>query len=100
MLANGKPVRDAKTWMQTRRPEIVKLFEENEYGRVPGKPAGMSFDDVVAVQVYLTDMDLFPRMNAVYGGVFKAPRPARTTVGVTKLAAPKARIEITVTARK
>jgi 2-iminobutanoate/2-iminopropanoate deaminase len=64
------------------------------------KAAGMSFDDVVAVQVYLTDMDLFARMNAVYGGVFKAPRPARTTVGVTKLAAAKAHIEITVTARK
>jgi 2-iminobutanoate/2-iminopropanoate deaminase len=64
------------------------------------KAAGMTFKDVVAVQVYLTDMDLFARMNAVYGKVFDAPRPARTTVGVTKLAAAKARIEITVTARK
>jgi reactive intermediate/imine deaminase len=64
------------------------------------KAAGMSYKDVVAVQVYLTDMDLFARMNAVYGKVFDAPRPARTTVGVTKLAAPKAHIEITVTARK
>ena len=39
-------------------------------------------------------------MNAVYTTYFKAPRPARTTVGVTKLANPTARIEITVTARK
>ena len=44
VLANGKPVRDAKTWNQTRRPEIVRLFEENQYGRAPGRPAGMSFD--------------------------------------------------------
>jgi len=64
------------------------------------KTAGMTFYDAIAVQVYLTDMDLFARMNTVYGGVFKAPRPARTTVGVSKLAAPKAHIEITVTARK
>ena len=64
------------------------------------KAAGMTFDNVVAVQVYLTDMDLFPRMNAVYGSVFKAPRPARTTVGVTKLASSKAHMEITVTAHK
>ena len=64
------------------------------------KAADMSFKDVVAVQVYLTDMDLFPRMNAVYGSVFQAPRPARTTVGVTKLASAKAHIEITVTAHK
>jgi len=66
--------------------------------------ADMRLGDVVAVQVYLTDMDLFARMNAVYGKVFTTdlgnPRPARTTVGVTKLAAPKAHIEITVTARK
>jgi 2-iminobutanoate/2-iminopropanoate deaminase len=64
------------------------------------KAAGMTYKDVVAVQVYLTDMDLFPRMNAVYGSVFAAPRPARTTVGVTKLASAKAHIEITVTAHK
>src|ERR1051325_11793325 len=64
------------------------------------KAAGMTFNDVVAVQVYLTDMDLFPKLNAAYGSVLKAPRPARTTVGVTKLAAPKAHVEITVTAHK
>ncbi len=60
----------------------------------------MDYSDVIAVQVYLTDMDLFQRMNAVYTGVFKDPRPTRTTVGVTKLAAAGARIEITATARK
>src|SRR5580704_6099809 len=61
---------------------------------------GMDFSDVVAVQVYLTDMDLFPRMNAVYLQVFKEPRPTRTTVGVAKLAGAGAHVEITVTARK
>jgi 2-iminobutanoate/2-iminopropanoate deaminase len=64
------------------------------------KAAGMTYKDVVSVQVYLTDMDLFPRMNAVYTTVFQEPRPARTTVGVTKLASAAAHIEITVTARK
>jgi hypothetical protein len=43
-LADGKPVRDAKTWNEKRRVEIVRLFEENEYGRSPGRPAGMTFD--------------------------------------------------------
>jgi reactive intermediate/imine deaminase len=63
------------------------------------KEAGMSFDDAVAVQVYLTDMTLFPRMNAVYTTYFKDPRPARTTVGVAKLVG-TARIEVTVTAHR
>lgn len=63
------------------------------------KEAGMSFDDAVAVQVYLTDMTLFPRMNAVYTTYFTEPRPARTTVGVAKLVG-TARIEVTVTAQR
>ena len=44
VLANGKPVKDAKTWTEKRRPELVKLFEQNQYGRTPGRPSGMSFD--------------------------------------------------------
>ena len=63
------------------------------------KEAGMSFDDAVTVQVYLTDMSLFQQMNKVYVTYFKEPRPARTTVGIAKLVG-TARIEITVTAAK
>lgn len=46
VLSDGKPVLDAKTWFEKRRPEIVGLFEENQYGRSPGRPAGMTFDVV------------------------------------------------------
>jgi 2-iminobutanoate/2-iminopropanoate deaminase len=63
------------------------------------REAKMTYADVVAVQVYLTDMDLFQKMNGVYTAYFKTDRPSRTTVGVARLAAPGARIEITVTAR-
>jgi 2-iminobutanoate/2-iminopropanoate deaminase len=63
------------------------------------KAANMDYSDAVAVQVYLTDMELFPRMNAIYTTYFKDPRPARTTVGVAKLVG-TSRIEITVTAHK
>jgi len=63
------------------------------------REAKMSYSDVVAVQVYLTDMNLFPKMNNVYTTYFKTDRPSRTTLGITKLAVPEAHIEITVTAR-
>ncbi|MGA1994416.1 MAG: acetylxylan esterase [Bryobacteraceae bacterium] len=43
-MANGKPVRGARIWTEKRRPEIVRLFEENQYGRSPGRPADMTFD--------------------------------------------------------
>lgn len=43
-LDNGKPVTDARTWFKVRRPQIVRMYEEDQYGRAPGKPKDMSFD--------------------------------------------------------
>jgi hypothetical protein len=45
-FADGSPVADAKAWREKRRPELFKLVEENEYGRVPGRPAALAFDVV------------------------------------------------------
>jgi hypothetical protein len=44
VLSNGKPVRDAKTWFSKRRPEIVEIFETEQYGRAPGRPADENFE--------------------------------------------------------
>ena len=32
---SGKKVKNAKMWTKVRRPEIVRLFEDNVYGRIP-----------------------------------------------------------------
>jgi hypothetical protein len=45
-LDDGKEVRDAKTWNKKRRPEIVRLFETQQYGIAPGRPAEESFEVV------------------------------------------------------
>ncbi|QEO13925.1 RidA family protein [Agromyces intestinalis] len=55
--------------------------------------AGGDLTDVVKVNVYLTSMDDFHAMNAVYAEVFTEPFPARTTVAVAGLPL-GARIEI------
>jgi hypothetical protein len=47
-LANGKKVRDAKTWINQRRPEIRGLVEEHWFGRAPGRPKQMRFAVVEA----------------------------------------------------
>jgi hypothetical protein len=47
-LNNGKAVRDARTWYSKRRPEIVEIFETQQYGRAPGRPADESFEVVDA----------------------------------------------------
>lgn len=43
-LSNGKPVKDARTWQQKRRPEIRALVETNWFGRAPSRPADMAFE--------------------------------------------------------
>jgi 2-iminobutanoate/2-iminopropanoate deaminase len=61
------------------------------------KAAGSGLDQVVKTTVFLVDMADFSEMNEVYGRVFGAHRPARSTVAVAAL--PKgARVEIEVVA--
>lgn len=43
-MADGTPVRDVKTWETKRRPEIVRLFETQQFGIAPGRPSGQSFE--------------------------------------------------------
>jgi 2-iminobutanoate/2-iminopropanoate deaminase len=60
---------------------------------------GLSFDQVVKCNVFLTDMRDFTAMNDVYARQFAQPFPARTTVAVAAL--PRgAQVEIELVARK
>lgn len=49
ICANGTPVTSASAWKKKRRPELLHLFEEEIYGRAPGKPKGMKFETVSVV---------------------------------------------------
>jgi enamine deaminase RidA (YjgF/YER057c/UK114 family) len=42
--------------------------------------AGLKFSNVVATNVYLDDINDFPKMNRVYAQYFPDPKPTRTTV--------------------
>ena len=59
----------------------------------------MTLEDVVKTTVFLTTMEDFAAMNAVYAHHFSEPFPARSTVAVVAL--PRgAKVEIEVTAAK
>jgi 2-iminobutanoate/2-iminopropanoate deaminase len=59
--------------------------------------AGASFDQVARTTVFLTDLNDFAAMNAVYGRHFSNTPPARSTVQVSRL--PRdVRVEIDVIA--
>jgi 2-iminobutanoate/2-iminopropanoate deaminase len=55
--------------------------------------AGGTMDDVVQVQVFLTDKRDFEGMNEVYKSFFNEPYPNRATV-IAELLVPDAKIEI------
>ncbi len=58
---------------------------------------GLSLENVVKANVYLTDIADFAAMNKVYETFFEAPYPARTTIGVAALPG-GARVEIEIVA--
>ena len=47
--------------------------------------AGGSFDDIVRVGLYLTNLAQFAAVNAVMAEYFQAPYPARSTIEVSAL---------------
>jgi 2-iminobutanoate/2-iminopropanoate deaminase len=61
--------------------------------------AGLTPDDVIKVNVFLTDMRDFDAMNSVYAKQFSSPYPARTTIGVNELPL-GAQVEIEMIARR
>jgi enamine deaminase RidA (YjgF/YER057c/UK114 family) len=62
--------------------------------------AGSDKSKLLTATIYLTDMNTFPEMNAVWDGWVSAGNtPARATVEV-KLAAPRYNVEIMVTAAR
>ena len=93
-----------QTGSDLKTGEYPELFEDEVHQTfrrigIILEAAGYEFSDAVDAKVYLTDISQFRQMNSVYTQYFEQDRPARTTVAVASLVG-KARIEITVTARK
>ncbi len=46
VMQDGRPVGDAATWFNQRRPELLRLYAEDIYGRVPARAPKASFEVV------------------------------------------------------
>ena len=64
------------------RAQIVQVFKNL---LAVCEAAGGSFDDVVKLNVYLTDLGDFPLVNEVMNECFSQPFPARAAIGVSQL---------------
>ena len=64
------------------RAQIRRVFENLA---AVAKASGGSLQDVVKLNVYLTDLGHFPLVNEVMAQYFREPYPARAAVGVAAL---------------
>ncbi|MGB8250201.1 MAG: RidA family protein [Azonexus sp.] len=62
--------------------QIVRVFENL---KAVAEAAGSSLADVVKLNVFLTDLANFARVNETMATFFSAPFPARAAVGVKEL---------------
>ena len=62
--------------------QIRQVFENL---KAVAEAAGGGLEDVVKLNVFLTDLVHFPVVNQVMAGYFKEPYPARAAIGVASL---------------
>ncbi len=62
--------------------QIIQVFKNLQ---AVAKAAGGSLQDIVKLNVYLTDLSHFPIVNQIMADFIKEPYPARAAVGVAEL---------------
>ena len=100
LYCSGQIALDQKTMtmnnesIQTETKQVFKNIHEVL------KEANFSFKDVIKVSIFLDDMEDFATVNEIYSTFFeKGKEPVRETVEVSELPK-KARIEVSVIAKK
>ena len=96
LLANGKRVRNAKTWYAKRRPEILRLFEENQFGKSPAAPKDLPFEQFdkgthafnglatrTQSTIYFSPDKAGPKMNLLVYLPAKAPKPVPLLLSIS-----------------
>jgi len=98
VFASGQIPLDPRTGRLVSGEIEVQTERVLENLRAVLEAAGSSLERVVRSSVYLVDLAVFPRMNAVYARYFGSdPKPARSTVQVAALPL-GAQVEIDVVA--
>ncbi len=62
--------------------QIVRVFENLT---AVAKAAGGDLNDIVKLNIFLTDLNYFPLVNEVMARYFSQPYPARAAIGVASL---------------
>ena len=112
-LNDGTPVKDAATWNEKRRAEVLELFRSEVYGRRPGRPKALRAEvtkkDASAlggkarrreVKIHFTSKENGPSMNMLLYLPAKAKKPAPAFLGLNFRGNPTVSKDPGITLRK
>jgi len=74
VFADGSAVTDAQAWREKRRPEILRLFETEMFGRSPGRPEKMRFVVVATDENALDGAAIRKEVDVLFTGEEDGPR--------------------------
>ncbi len=73
-LRNGEKVRDAKTWYDRRRPEILELYRSEIYGRSPTKVPKLNYEVLSVDNQALGGKAIRKQVTIYFAGKKDAPK--------------------------
>jgi hypothetical protein len=73
-MANGEPVKDAETWFKKRRPEILKLFQTEIFGRIPDNAPKVKWEVVSTDNNAANGMAIMKKIVGTMGDKADAPK--------------------------
>ena len=73
-FSDGTEVSDAEAWSARRRPELLKLFEEHVYGRMPGRLAEPRFEVTATDSASLNGTAVRKEVTVYFSGQADGPK--------------------------
>jgi 2-iminobutanoate/2-iminopropanoate deaminase len=94
VFVSGQGATDPTTGQLAGADVETQTEQSLENVRAILQAAGSDLQHVLRCGVFLTDLNEFPKMNAVYARMFGEHRPARTTIQAAALPGEGLRVEI------
>jgi len=70
---DGKRVTDPQQWLHQQRAVLLKLFADNVYGRIPGKPGNMTFKTTSVDSFALGGSAIRKQVTVLFSSIPSAP---------------------------
>src|SRR5688572_25783815 len=74
VMADGTKVTDAKSWFDKRRPELLQLFEEHVYGKMPGRLESTKFEVTSVDEDALDGKAIRKEVTMLFAGSADGPK--------------------------